>query len=538
MPSLDPAPIARPSRSCFSPRGANRIAAALIAIAALTVYARSFSSPFVFDDLAAIKEGNPSIHHLWPLGPVLSPPVADGQTVGGRPVLNLSLAVNYAVSGTGVGSYHAVNLLIHILCGWTLLGIVRRTFLRMSVRVRDPDGPMNAVLFAGAVALLWTVHPLQTESVTYVIQRAESLMSLFYLLTLYGFVRFVAAEPSFDEPVVIARARVAPPAGNSIWMVGSILACYLGMGTKEAMATAPLIVFLYDHTFVAGSWRVAWRRRRWYYLALAAAWIPLGILVAGARGRGGTAGVGGSLSPAAYLRIQCSAVIHYLRLALWPRGLVFDYGAAPLAVPHAAMGAALLVVLAGAVVLALRWRSPLGFLGAWFFVLLAPSSSIVPIEVQPIAEHRMYLALAAVVITVVSAAAWTLGRRALLALVPAVLVLGVLTVRRNEVYRSAAALWGDTAAKRPGNSRAQCNLADALVAEGRAPEALPIYAEALRLELPRAGARGHTVIVDILTNYGNALLAAGRPAEAQARYKQARDFRGRAQSGAGIPAAP
>ena len=106
------------------------LAAALIALAALAVYANSFSVPFLFDDAPSVVD-NPTIRHLWPLWEPLSPPHQHlGLTVEGRPLLNLSLAVNYAISGPNVWSYHALNLAIHLLAGLTLFGIVRRTLLR------------------------------------------------------------------------------------------------------------------------------------------------------------------------------------------------------------------------------------------------------------------------------------------------------------------------------------------------------------------------------------------------------------------------
>src|SRR6185312_4252239 len=100
-----------------------------------------------------------------------------GTTVGGRPFLNLSLALNQAFGGTNPWGYHALNLAIHVLAGLTLFGLVRRTL--------EAGRKGSALLPAFAAALLWTVHPLQTEAVTYIVQRAESAMGLFYLLTLY-----------------------------------------------------------------------------------------------------------------------------------------------------------------------------------------------------------------------------------------------------------------------------------------------------------------------------------------------------------------
>jgi 4-amino-4-deoxy-L-arabinose transferase-like glycosyltransferase len=206
-----------------------------IGLAVFVAYANTFRVPFLFDDQQSIVE-NPTIRSLsWG---VFSPP-HDGLTVEGRPVLNFSLALNYAVSGTKVWSYHAINLAIHLLAALTFFGLVRRTLQRVATPVAA-----HATEIALAAALLWALHPLQTESVTYIVQRTESLMGLLYLLVLYGFVRGCEAE----------NARG--------WWALSITACALGMGTKEVMVSAPLMVLLYDRTFVAGSFRAAWRQRR------------------------------------------------------------------------------------------------------------------------------------------------------------------------------------------------------------------------------------------------------------------------------------
>ncbi len=174
----------------------------LVAVAGLLAYHNSFTNPFVFDDEPSIQE-NPTIHHLWPIWPALSPPHSGGATVEGRPVINLSVAINYALGGLDVRGYHVLNLTIHILAGLTLLGIVRRTLLKR--RLRERFGAVANEL-ALATALLWTVHPLQTESVTYVIQRAESIMGLFYLLTLYCFIRGVESPPRPGGGTACARA--------------------------------------------------------------------------------------------------------------------------------------------------------------------------------------------------------------------------------------------------------------------------------------------------------------------------------------------
>jgi hypothetical protein len=170
--------------------------AGILTLAALGAYWNSFNVPLLFDDSWAITD-NPSIRHLGRIGDVLSPPTA---TTVARPMLNLTFALNYAWGGLSVRGYHAVNLLIHVCAGLTLLGLVRRTLLLPSLRPRYGEA---ALPLAALAALLWTLHPLQTEAVTYISQRAESLMGLFYLLTLYGFIR--AGESFALEPSGLAQ---------------------------------------------------------------------------------------------------------------------------------------------------------------------------------------------------------------------------------------------------------------------------------------------------------------------------------------------
>ena len=319
---------------------------------------------------------NPTIRQLWPLSKALCPP-NHGEPVTGRPLLNLSLAVNYAISKLDVWSYHATNLAIHLLGSLLLFGILRRTFLLPAMRERWGAA---ATPLAFVIALFWAIHPLQTESVTYISQRAESLVGLFYLLTLYCFIRGVDS----------ARAD-----GSGIR--GAALACLLGMASKEVMVSAPLIVLLYDRTFLAGSFREAWRRRGRFYVALAGTWLLLGWLVISAGGRGGTAGFGVGISWWAYLCTQFGAIVHYLRLCVWPHPLLLDYGTGTAHGVWEILPYAIVLGLLGAATVAALWRWPkVGFLGAWFFAILAPTSSVVPVATQTVAEHRMYLPLAAV----------------------------------------------------------------------------------------------------------------------------------------------
>jgi tetratricopeptide (TPR) repeat protein len=478
-----------------------------LVLAVAAVYWNSLGAPFLFDDGPAILR-NESIR-AW--GTALRPP-ADGAGVTGRPVVNLTLAMNYAAGGLEPRGYHMVNMLLHALAVLALWGVVRRTLRRAA-----PDAAEG---MAFAIALLWAVHPLLTESVVCVVQRNEILGGLFMLLTLYGLIRAAESE-------------------RGGWLVGSVAACLLGVGSKEVVAVAPVLVLVYDRTFAAGSFREAWRRRRGYYVALAATWVPLGWLMAGSEQRAGTVGFGLGMSAWDYLLTQCKALTTYLKLSLWPHPLIVDYGMEVSRWGEVWWRGVIVLGLLGATVWALVRRPVWGFVGAWFFVILAPSSSFVPLTTQTIAEHRMYLPLVAMVVLVV-AGLWRLFRaRALCAVVAVALVWGVVTVRRNNVYQDEQRLWMELVAMQPENARAQASLAYFLVRQERWTEAEAHYREALRLApgyadahhdlaeaLTRLGRAGEALEhlreaqrlkpedVRINTSLGLALVRAGRPQEA------------------------
>ena len=494
--------LAAPGAVAASDRQRVQIFAGVLVICGLLVYANSFSGVFLFDDVHAIVE-NPYIRSLWPLSQAMSaPPQA---TVSGRPLVSLTLAVNYALGGLNPWGYHAFNLAVHLLCGLLLFGLVRRTL--SSERLQDRYGHAAPVL-AGIAALLWSVHPLQTESVTYVVQRTEAMMGLFYLLTLYCFVR------GCDAP---------HPVG---WYVACVAACASGMACKEVMVTAPLTVLFYNRIFVAGSFRRVIACRHRLYVGLAATWILLAILMAGSP-RSASVGFSHGVSAFDYAKNQCIAVVTYLRLAFWPRPLVLDYGTPQsLSVGQVAPYAAAIGVLLTVTALSLVYRPRIGFLAASFFIILAPTSSLVPITTEVTAERRMYLPLAAVVVLAVLAAYELISRWAahspassqrswpagLIAAVVAAGVLGVLTSQRNGEYHDEIRIWSDSLGARPDNPRIHHSLGKALVARGSVDEAIVHYHRALQLDPDFADAH---------FNLGNALQQKGQLDEAVAEYEAA-----------------
>jgi len=520
------------------------VLAAVTAItgAALAIYADSFSVPFVFDDHVRIV-GNRSIYRIWPPWTLFSENL--------RPVAYITFALNYSVHGIHVWGYHAVNLAIHTAAALALFGLVRRTFSRGRLAARYGRHSCGLGL---TVALLWMAHPLQTESVTYVVQRIESLMGLFYLLTLYCFLRAQESgrlECRVGTEDAAGRLKVRLPRSKSggfcspaetagrlnvrivWWYVGSVVCCALGMTTKEVMVTAPVMVLWYDRVFVAASWREILRRRGAFYAPLACTWGLLAFLMLSKSSAYVSAGalVVQGVSPLQYALTQPGVILHYLRLSFWPWGQCIDYGW-PIARTAGQIVPPLVAVigLLGATVWCMFRRAQWGFVGGWFFMILAPTSSIAPIKDLAF-EHRMYLSLAAVVVTVVMvgyglaeriAASRAFGpgwRRAVQVapVVAAVLVLGWLTHLRNQAYETEVSLWRDVIRKAPHHARGHVNLGTALLREGsRFHEAESCFRRALQIQPNNASAQ---------RNLGIALAERGSLEEAVRQYEKALQIR-------------
>lgn len=419
-----------------------RLCCLLLVIAGAGAYANSLGGPFVFDDVAGIEQ-NASIRSL--AGSLVPP---DQQATAGRPVVNFSFTVNYAIHGLAVPGYHLLNIAIHVLAALVLFDLVRLTLSRrpLSERFGSIANPL-----AFATALLWLVHPIQTECVDYLSVRNESLMALFFLLTL---------DTAF-------RADGASRPG---WAMASVLFCGLGMASKEVMVVAPIIVVLYDWAFRTEPPVEVLRRRHRLYLALASTWTILLLLGLGGP-KSESTGFALSVSPVAWALLQCRMVLRYFGLSVWPHPLNLDYGQAH-AVEFAELApwvVAMAVVLIGTTIL-LVGRPRIGFAPAWCFVILAPTSSVLPLVSEVGAERRMYLPLAGLVALAVVggyAIVQRSGRRhALAAWVTALCLVAVplfvLTVRRNAQYADRVSIWQSAVAAGPDSARAHVNLANAL----------------------------------------------------------------------------
>lgn len=435
-----------------------RIAAFLtvVIIAVVVAFSPALSAPFQFDDIASIPR-NPTITSVFPLGTSMSPP--PGITVSGRPIVNLSLAINHAASRAlgadplATTGYHVVNLGLHIVCGLLLFGLIRRT-------IRQEPRASYVALAASAI---WLIHPIQTEAVDYIIQRTELLVSVCLLATLYASIR------AWD-----ARS----PKTRFLWYVFGVVACLVGMGSKEVMVGAPLVIVLYDRAFRVASWKALLSNangRVAFYAALFATSFWLLVLVASGS-RAETVGMQLGITWQQYLYSQAWAIGRYVTLLVWPSGLTYDYGYQPISGLKGIPGTIALVIAGIVTIVAWRRQSALwlAFLGTVFLVLLAPSSSIIPIRTEIAAERRIYLASAALILLAVLGAERFLRTRVRGGLggvtIAALLfcTLGAVTFRRSTLYRDPEALWRDATVRMPENARAYDNLAAAILAKSNA----------------------------------------------------------------------
>lgn len=506
--------------------------AGLLVLAAALLYAFTLDYPFIFDDYTSVLQ-NPRVQTLWPPTEPLT--VDPDTTVSSRPLIQLSLALNYAISRLEPWSYRLTNIALHALCAtlaWRLLIRLLREAVPLAVARR----------LAITTALIWVIHPLHTETVVYVTQRTELLVSLFLLATM------TAALRGFD----LEAAGFAW--GARRWWALAVACCWLGMASKEVMAGAPLLVLLVDRAVVSGTWAAAIRRHWALYVALAGSWLLLAALVV-LSPRTESAGFDVGIRPLHYLYTQAHVLVVYLKLAFWPHPLSIVYHVDLVkslagALPQGLLIAAMLLATGVAV-----WRNRLlGVAGAWFFVILAPSSSFVPIAIEVAAERRMYLPLLAVLAVtlvvidrVLRAASPRLGQGLAMVTVLFVLVVGTLvSIHRLQQYSSEIGIWEDAIRKHPDSYLAHQGYGTLLMRMGekelgfqhrlRAVEINPFipertlevtsmlvergrFEEALHwLTHLKDYAEPHAVV---LVNRGGILAHLGREAEAEADLQEA-----------------
>ena len=469
-----------------------------IAITA-AAYAPCMRGPFLWDDLSEIAE-NPAIHTLVPPWR----PMFEGGELPHRPVPYLTFAMNHALGRMLVAAgvladpldtlpFHVVNLLVHLANGWLLFTVVGNLLARAPPA--SPACAAHASTLAWLTATLWLVHPLESQAVSYIYQRIELLAAFSALATLAAFLRATAAP------------RPLP------WIAGATVACAVGMGCKEWAVVVPLIVLLADRAFLASSWRDVVARRGAWHAALFAT-IPIAFaIVAVQRSRYPEAGFTAWQS-IVYAVNEPAVILWYLSRLILPWGLSLDHGGVlrrdPFGRDAWLLAPAVLAITAAAwAAMTFSRRPAVGFMILAFLLLLAPTSSFVPVQ-DPCVEHRMYLASAlpiAGMIAVVGGRVAAAGHaaRVLAGGIPLVILLAMITASRATVYRSALDVWQDAARKNGGSSRSLSRLGSEL-------SKLDRHAEEIRA--CEAAVRRNPANPVPFAALAAALLNAGRPEDA------------------------
>lgn len=481
----------------------------VVAVASLScaIYSNTLSSPFIFDDYENIVQNRAIRMTQLELGQLSE--AAFQSPFSNRPVAYASFALSYYVGGYETPAYHTINLLIHVVNGVVVYAVA---LLLLGQSSRSPQGPRVAAstalqTAALVTALLFSAHPLQTQSVTYIVQRMNSLATMFYLLAFLGFILARQARSR--------RARVS-------LFTGCLLAWVFALGSKEIAVTLPAAVLMYEW-FFSRDLDLLWLRRRGAVYAcatvllaglLAAAYLggnPFGGLLKGYAVRDFTLGE--------RLLTQLRVVVFYISLVLapFPGRLSFSHSflaSTSLVQPITTLLSLLVLVasIGSASWLARRHRI-VSFGILWFFLHLTVESSVIALEMA--FEHRVYLPLfgpALAVGALLLDASGKLRIRAAVSMLAVALVFGGAAYQRNDVWRSSVALWSDAAAKSPTDQRAHSNLGVALQAEGDLAAALDQFAEAVRLDPSYADGRG---------NLGAVLSDLGRFEEAAAQLEAA-----------------
>lgn len=352
---------------------------------AVWTYRDALHGGFVFDDVPAVKD-NVSLESI---GGFWDAAFGKHSPISNRPLVCLSFAINHAWSGLSTFGYHAVNLAIHCLNAALLWGVLRRMFI--SPNLGDAFDESRATWSATAVTAVWAVHPLAVDAVVYITQRTTLMMSFFLLLMLYGSLRAAADESR--------RKR---------WLFTTVAACAGAMLSKEEAAAAPILLVLFDRAFLFDSFRDAWEKRAAVYGAAAATWLLLLFCVL--KGPSNPT-VGYNSVPKVnafeWLLTQAPVLVHYIRLTFWPQPLIAAYDWDVIRNLGDAFLPGLLILALLIASLVAWFRKPhWGYLGAWFFLLLAPTSSIMPIISETVAERRMYLPMLSVLVPAILAVLW------------------------------------------------------------------------------------------------------------------------------------
>lgn len=439
---------------------------AALGVMGALLYANTLQVPFYLDDAANIQENRAIQLKTWQFSGLLD--AGAGGFVGNRPIAYISFALNYLFFGENLAGFHVVNTIIHVLTAVFLFLLLLKTFELPTSGV----GSEHILMIAFAGALLWLVHPLHTQSVTYIVQRMNSMAAMFFVLSLYCYVQGRTLE---------GKTR------QGAWLAGACLSGLLALGTKENAATLPFFILLYEWYFIRDL-SVIWLRKQLP--------VMIGVLVAVSLiafyylGTKPLASILASYAPrdftlAERVLTQFRVVMFYGSLLLLPHygrlSLEHDFSVSHSFFDPLSTGFAMLSVLAllvFAVYLARRERF-ISFAIVWFLGNLVIESSVIGLEM--VFEHRTYLPSMLVVAGLVVLLGRYVKQSPFWTVVGVVvLVFSLWTIERNNQWRNPVEFWQDCVRKAPASPRPYNNLGLVLAERGETEAAIVQYRESLR----------------------------------------------------------
>lgn len=490
-------------------------------------YSNTFQVPFVFDDISVIVE-NRNLDSF-------SSFFASSDFSSARWLPLATFALNKSLGGLNLAGFHVVNLSIHIATGLVLYLLAKITLATFG------EAYSRRYAFAPLMGgLTFVLHPLHTQSVTYIVQRMTSLATLLYLFAILFYAQAFAGRAEGGGPSRSAGGR---------HYAAAIISCLLALGSKEICYTLPVALALYDLCFLKGTTRERLLRLAPFFMCQAIMFFSLVGMdrVVDAQAHGGGAAINQPLPWETYLITQLSVLCTYLRLLVLPAGQNLDYDFPKfqsLFHPQAALSFALIAALIWSGVSILKKsfdqgcdHTPLyrvsGFAIVWFFITISIESGLVPL-LDIIVEHRVYLPSVWLFIALGTGSCELYHRlptgrlHIVLGVVALVLILGTATYRRNQVWGDALVLWTDVTEKSPGRARGWTNLGMHYVKRLDPLRAIPHLEHAVRLNpnyyparywLGRAlvqngdseGALGHyLVLTELAPDYPKGWEAVGR----------------------------
>lgn len=451
---------------------------ALLLLLTAAAYANTLSVPFYFDDYPNIIEAP------WSKGWQYFSPFQDdlgsvGQVFLRRITGYFTLALNYRLAGADTTSYHVVNIAIHMASTLASFWLVLLT-MRTPLLINRAD-PSRAQWAAFIAAALFALHPVQTQAVTYIVQRFASMEGLFYISSLAFYL----------------SSRLA--GGHRAQFIASLVFALLAMTTKENAFTLPAVVALMELTFFFSTLKESLKRAAPFAAAALLCVVTVILFLGSAQS---LVRLDTPIARDEYFYTQLRVLVTYLRLLVLPinQVLIYDYPTykSLFALPVLASLVLHLALVSGAVV---AWRRggpwcAAGFWVAWFYVTISIEAGLIPIR-DVIFEHRLYVpSLGAWGLVSVAYASINKHRRAVtVALLCVLAIFMIATIKRNAVWQSPYTLWGDVVAKSPNIAGAHYSLALAHQEQGRMDEALAHYARALALKPDYSDAANNIALI-------------------------------------------